>query len=176
VKKWALGVVLAAALLGLALLLRGRDERLEKPAATPAAAVSALIDAARDGDAQTYLQLTEGELRRSLEQTRKEMGAEGFREHLRRYARGIKGLAVPSGGERQQDTAALDVEIIFADRNERQRMVFTRRGGGWVISSMDTATMLKPPIPYGTPVFEPPPPNGSDVQNSILPATDSPDG
>jgi hypothetical protein len=134
---------------GLALLLRDRGE-LPK---TPTAAVSALIDTARAGDAAGYLQLTSGPLREELERTRNDLGEDGFRKYLRQFGEGIKGLAVPAGDEPAGDTITLDVEFIFTDRNERQQMTFERRGTGWTITSMETAQMVKPPVPYGTPVF-----------------------
>jgi len=49
---------------------------------------------------------------------------------------------------------ALDLEIVFADRNQRQRMLLERTRGGWAIRAIEAAEMVKPPIPYGTPVFE----------------------
>ncbi len=153
-KKWILGILLAMVLAGVAALLRSRD----RSAVTPAGAVSKLIDAAREADINAYLGLTGGQLRTELEQTRAEMGDDGFREHLRRFAQDIKGLAILTSGEPEGDTAILDVEFVFADRNERQRTTFARRGRGWIITSMDTVEMVKPPIPYGTPVFEEPPP------------------
>ena len=163
-KKWVVGIGLAISLTALALLLRYRDEIPEmrprfgssRPQ-TPTAAFSALIGAARDEDVAAYLRLTDGDLRRSLERTHSELGTEGFREHLREFAGGIKGVAVPGGEPSDADVVSLDVEIVFADRNERQRVTFARRGGGWVITSMERAQMVKPPIPYGTPVFEQPP-------------------
>jgi hypothetical protein len=164
-----LGVSLAVALTALALLLRYRGEIPEMlpelpdlPSLgstvpqTPAATVSALIDAARKEDAAAYLRLTNGELRQSLERTRSELGADRFRAHMRDFAAGIKGVAIPGGELPDADPVVLDVEFVFADRNERQRVTFARRGRGWVITSMERAQMIRPPIPYGTPVFEEP--------------------
>ncbi len=148
-RKWILGIAMAAALIALAVLLRNRDELPD----SPTAAVSALIDAARAADAQAYLNLTSGPLREKLDQTQAEMGDDGFRQYLQQFGDGIKGLAVPTGDEVQGDTITLDVEFIFADRNELQQMTFERRRNGWTITSMETAEMVKPPVPYGTPVF-----------------------
>jgi hypothetical protein len=153
-KKWILGILLAIVLAGVALVLRSR----EQSAATPSAAVSSMIQAAREADINRYLGVTSGRLRAELEQTRAEMGDEGFREHLRRFGEDIKGQAILGSGEPEGDTAILDVEFVFADRNERQRTTFVRRGKGWTIASVDAIEMVKPPIPYGTPVFEEPPP------------------
>lgn len=149
-RNWILGIAMGAGLVVLALLLRNRDELPE----TPTAAVSALIDAARGADAGAYLKLTSGPLRAKLEQTQTEMGNDGFQQYLRQFGEGIKGLAMPAGDDTQSDTITLDVEFIFADRNEVQQMTFLRRRNGWTITSMETAEMVKPPVPYGTPVFE----------------------
>ena len=61
-------------------------------------------------------------------------------------------LRVPPNGR----AVALDVELVFADRNERQRMLLVPQGNGWVITSIDTAQVIEPPVRYGTPVFEEP--------------------
>jgi len=163
VKKWVLAGGLTVALVVVALLLRNRDDIPEvvspphsNPIQTPSHAMSALLQAAGDEDAEEYLRLTGGDLRQSMDQMRAELGAEGFREHLRKFAAGVKGVAVFGEDATEANVVTLDVEFIFADRNERQRVTLARRGDGWVITSMDRAQMVKPPIPYGTPVFEEP--------------------
>ena len=151
-REWALGAVLAAVLVVVAFALRGRDRLPD----TPNAAVSAFFDAQQKGDDGAYLRLTCGPLRRSLEEARKQAGAEAFRQGLRRSSEGIKGLAVSQSGGAAGDLVELDVEIVFADRNERQKMVLARQGTGWAIAAIERAQVEKPPIPYGTPVFEEP--------------------
>jgi len=149
-KNRVIAVVLALALVGLAFVLRGRN-RLP---ASPGAAIQAFFDAASSGDDEAYLRLAANDLRRSLEETRSRLGAEAFRENLRRSVSGIKGLAVSRGGDAPEGFAAMDVEIVFADRNERQKMLLLQTGMGWAISSIEKARRIEPPIPYGTPVFE----------------------
>ena len=151
-RQWAVGIALGAGLVTLALVLRGRDRLPD----TPEDAVSAFFDAQQQGDDRAYLRLTCDELRRSLEQTREQAGAEAFRQSLVRSSEGIKGLAVSQSGNASGEAVALDVEIVFADRNERQRMVLARQETGWAIASIERAEMEKPPIRYGTPVFEEP--------------------
>jgi len=150
-KKRALQVLVAAALVAAAFALRDGGRRLPE---TPEAAVKALFDAAGRGDEEAYLRLLSGELRKSLRHTRAQLGAEGFRESIQRSAAGIKGVAVTRSGEGPPGLVALDVEIVFADRNERQRLLLCQEGSGWVITSIGPAQMIKPSIPYGTPVFE----------------------
>jgi hypothetical protein len=169
-KKWMVQIALVVILAAAALALRYRD-RLPKPprnpeTATPsqdsrwagaAAAVNELLDAASQGDERTYLGLVSGELRKSLEQTRSEVGPEAFRRELRRSMTGVLGVATMPGQDAPAGLTAVDVELIFADRNERQRMLLEPRGSGWAVASIEAAEMIKPSIPYGTPVFEEPP-------------------
>jgi len=121
---------------------------------TPEAAVTALYEAAERGDDETYLGLVSGDLRRSLRATREQVGAEAFRESLRQLAAGIKGLAVARAGAAPPGLVALDVELVFADRQERQRLIASPEGSGWVIVSMGLAERTTPAVPYGTPVVE----------------------
>jgi hypothetical protein len=164
VRKIVLAIGLAIALAAVAVMLRNRDDlpqvvptTTSKPSQTPSTTVSELLHAADQEDADAYLQLTGGKLRQSLEQMRSELGPDGFREHLRGFADGVKGVAVFGEEPQQADEVTLDVEFIFADRNERQRVTLARRGRRWVVTSMEKAQMVKPPIRYGTPVFEEPP-------------------
>lgn len=149
-KKWGLQILVVILLVALAIFLRNRERLPETPEET----VSELFTAASEGNDRAYLRLLTGELRKSLEHDRSQAGDEAFRQGLRRSAAGIKGLAVTRAGDAPGDMVALDVEIVFADRNERQRMLLEPKRGGWAIVSIEQANMLKPPIPYGTPVFE----------------------
>ena len=151
-KKWSLRIAVVVALVAAAFLLRARHRLPD----TPEAAVSAFFDAAARGDDGAYLRLASGELRNSLENTKAQLGTPEFQESLRRSAAGIKGLAVTRAGGAPADFVAVDVEIVFADRIERQRMLLAPQGSGWTIASIEAAEMVKPPIPYGTPVFEEP--------------------
>lgn len=151
-KKWSLRIAVLVALVAAAFLLRARHRLPD----TPKAAVSAFFDAAARGDDRAYLRLASGELRNSLENTKAQLGTPKFQESLRRSAAGIKGLAVTRTGGAPADFVAVDVEIVFADRNERQRMLLAPQGSGWTIASIEAAERVEPPIPYGTPVFEQP--------------------
>lgn len=153
-KKWALHAGVVAALVAIALLLRSRDRLPE----TPEAAVSAFFDAAGRGDDAGYLRLVSGPLRTSLEDARSQLGAEGFRESLRRTSAGLKGVAASRGADAPPGQVVVEVELVFADRIERQRMGLAEKGTGWAIQSITTTSMIKPAVPYGTPVFDERPP------------------
>lgn len=153
-RKRALQAGLVAALVCLAFALRGRSP----PPGTPEDTVSAFFEAASRGDDSAYLALVGGEVRRSLLAARAELGREAFRANLRRTASGIKGLAIsrasPPTCEQTDGVVALDVEIVFADRNERQRITLGLTAGGvWTIRRIGRAEAAWPAIPYGTPVF-----------------------
>jgi len=150
VKRYVLPLAVAAALVAAAIALRGRQVRPE----TPEAAVNALFTAAERGDDGAYLALVGGPLRASLQESRAQLGAEKFRRSLRASVAGVKTLAITAATGAPPDQAALDVEVGFADRVERQRMVLARQGGGWVIMAAGAAAAGKPAIPYGTPVFD----------------------
>ena len=106
------------------------------------------------GDAPAYLATLAGTLRSSFESTRAQIGAEAFAASLRESVAGIKGFAISPVGESSPDRAELDVELVFSDRNERQRFVLVRQSGGWLVARIDKADTVKPPIPYDAPVFD----------------------
>jgi hypothetical protein len=155
VKKWVLHAGVIAALVLLALALRRGDRRPE----TPEAAVAAFFEAAGRGDDALYLRLASGKLRASLDSTRSQLGVAAFRESLRRTAAGMKGLAI-SRGDSVPDRVVLDVELVFNDRIERQQMCLAADDAGWMIESITGTNTVKPPVAYGSPVFEEEPASG----------------
>jgi len=153
-----IAVVLALVTLGVA--LRNRDRRFD----TPEAAVSAFFEAAASGDDQLYLRLVSGDLKRALREVRKQRGAEAFRLELMRSVSSIKGRAMTRANDAPDGCVAIDVEHVFVDRNEQQRLVLAVEGAGWVIQTIGDAETVKPLIPYGTPVVPEPAANTSPDQ------------
>jgi hypothetical protein len=151
-KKWILQLGLIAALAAAAFLLRGGDQL----PATPEETIAGFFDAARDGSTSAYLRLTTGELRKSLDQLRKQQGAETFRANLQRTNDGIMGQAVRELPGAPSGTATYEIELIFTDRNEVQMFRLKQVGGGWAIASIEMARVYQPAIAYGTPVFAEP--------------------
>ena len=151
-KKWILQIGLIAALVAAAFLLRGGDQL----PATPEDAIAEFFDAARDGNVRAYLQLTTGDLRKSLDQLRKQQGTETFQANMQRTNDGIMGQAVRQLPGAPTGTAAYEVELIFTDRNEVQTFRLEQFGSGWAIASIDVARVYQPEIAYGTPVFAEP--------------------
>jgi hypothetical protein len=149
VKKRVLQGLVLAGIVAAAFALRGKSSLPE----TPEDAVKALFDAASRGDAAAYLRLVDGELAEDLRTTRSQLGAEAFRESLRRSVAGMKGVATARLDDAQGNRVALEVDIVFADRNERQRVVLEPRSGGWIITKMGAAEIIQPSVPYGTPIY-----------------------
>ncbi len=167
--KIVVGVGLAAILAAAALALREVENSGAGPAGgadagspsqTPQDAINRLFDAATEGDDRAYLRLVGGELRKSLQREREQLGVEPFRESLRRTIDGVMGLAIVRSDQAPPGCVAMDVTITFVDRNENQRMLLELEDDRWRITSISAATMSKPPIPYGTPVFGDPPDEG----------------
>lgn len=151
-KKRVLQIGLILVLLAAALLMRGGDQLPP----TPEEAIAEFFDAARDGNTRAYLQLTTGDLRKSLDQLRRQQGAGMFQANLKRTNDGIMGQAVRELPGAPIGTATYEVELIFADRNEVQTFRLEESGNGWAIASIDVARVYQPEIPYGTPVFAAP--------------------
>ena len=149
--RTSVAVALGLGLVVVGLVFRGRDQLPE----TPEAVVSEFFDAADRGDDRAYLRLVDGELRKSLAAERSQQGGEAFRESIRRTGAGIKALVSMPSSDAPDGIVALDVDIVFADRIESQRMLLKPKGNGWLIVSISAAQMSKPPVAYGTPVFEP---------------------
>jgi hypothetical protein len=153
-KRYAIPGLLAVLLIAAALLLRGKG-RLP---ATPEEAVNRLFQAAQRGDAAAYLAALRGPLRSSFAATQSQLGAEAFAKSLQESVAGMKGIAISSVGEMAADDVEryveLDVELVFADRNERQRFVLVRQSGGWLIDRIDKAEPVKPPTRYGAEVID----------------------
>ena len=147
-KQRPLQIAVVAALVVLAVVLRNRECRPETPEAT----VSAFFEAAASGDDGLYLSLVAGDLRRSLRDVRTQRGADAFRGELARSVSGVKGRAMTRADNAPAGYVAIDVEHVFVERNEQQRLLLAPRGNGWVIEAIGDAETVKPLVPYGTPV------------------------
>ncbi len=144
-----LGILVVGVLAVVAFTLRGRD----RMPSTPEAVAEQFFDAAGRGDDATYVGLTCGELSKSLGQSRTELGPAVFRENLKRSVESIEGLAFARSDDVAPEGVALDVELIFKDRTEAQRMLFLPKGNGWAVAAIETSQTVKQEIPWGTPVF-----------------------
>jgi hypothetical protein len=164
-RRFVLPAILATALAAAAFALRGKGRLPD----TPEEAVKAFFTAAESSDAPAYLSLLSGPLRGSFEESQRQLGAIAFRESLRSSVTGLKGFAASRAGESAEDRATLDVELVFADRSERQRFRLIRESRGWTIAAIDRAEVEKPGKPYGATVFEISPTNDAIAEPSSSP-------
>jgi hypothetical protein len=122
--------------------------------AKPSTVVFDLYQRAKAGDVGGYLACLDGDLRRSVESSRRDMGDSAFRQHLQAIGKAVKGVSVT---EERSDAneARLRVELVYADRthNDVQTFSVARRRGRWLIAGMSGAQALQMPIPYGTPAY-----------------------
>ncbi len=155
-QRTAQAVTIAVIALIVAIVaIRQSGWRPSRPAAreqTPQDAIYAMLDAAREGDVETYIGHYAGQIRATLEQAIEEQGEDGFARYLRESNAPIKGIAITEPEKIAPDQVKARVEYVYADRNEVQYMYLTRRDGRWVITRVDAVQRIETVIPYGTPV------------------------
>ena len=120
--------------------------------AEPRDVIYAMLDAARDGIVDDYLDCYSGQMERTLRQSLEEMGSERFSEFLRDRNRDIKGIAM-NAPKKAGEEAEVRVEYVYADRNEVQEVYLHRIDGSWKIARVSEIRRVETPVPYGTPVY-----------------------
>lgn len=120
--------------------------------AEPRDVIYAMLDAARDGFVDDYLDCYSGQMERTLRQSLEEMGPQRFSDFLRDRNRDIKGIAMNAPVE-TGDEAEVRVEYVYADRNEVQEIYLQRIDGDWKIGRVSEIRRVETPVPYGTPVY-----------------------
>ena len=120
--------------------------------AGPRDVIYAMLDAARDGLVDDYLECYAGQMERTLRQSLEEMGSERFAEFLKERNRDIKGIAMNAPKEAGEE-AEVRVEYVYADRNEVQDVYLRRTDGNWKIARVSDIRRVETPVPYGTPVY-----------------------
>lgn len=118
----------------------------------PRDVIYAMLDAARDGVVNDYLDCYSGQMERMLRQSLEEMGSERFSEFLRERNRDIKGIAM-NAPKKAGEEAEVRVEYVYADRNEVQEVYLSRISGDWKIARVSEIRRVETPVPYGTPVY-----------------------
>ena len=121
-------------------------------AADPRDTIYRMLDAARDGDVETYLSCYAVNVANRLRHSRNETTAEDFAVYLAERNRAIKGVAVSEPEPLSPDQVRVRVEYVYEDRNEAQQLHLEQDGAAWRISRVDAAVHVETPTPYGTPV------------------------
>ena len=146
----AVAALVCIALAGLAVRERGRSG--ESNRGTPEAAVHAMLDAARRGDVESWLALYAENPASSFRAAAKEQGEAAFRTWLQSTGASVKGVALEPAETLGGGSARVQVEYVFADRNEKQMVYLRRVGEAWKIERLESATLVPALIPYGASV------------------------
>ncbi len=136
---------------GVYLAQRSRSINSES-ATNPEDVIWRMMDAAREGNSEAYLDCFSGALRQNLERTAAEMGNQRFREYLRRLNDQIVGLATSDLERLGETEARLNVEFVYRGKTETQKHHFRLVDGSWKIEQIDSAAARQNVIPYGTEV------------------------
>jgi len=149
--------------LGLLLLaiLRTNGWRLPLPTrigqtttSTPEDAVYAMLDAARAGDTNAYLDAFSGPMREQLAQVMKENDAANFAAYLKSQNAAFQGVAV-SVTDRASDTEVqVRVEYVYGNRNEIQSVYLRKESARWRIVKIAGAEQIKTLLPFGSAVTD----------------------
>jgi hypothetical protein len=114
----------------------------------PEDGIYAMFDAARAGDAQTYLDCFSGPLHDQVAATAKEDAK--FKEYLIRQNSAVQGMAVTVTDRPTADEARVRVEYVYSDHNEVQNVHLKKEGARWKIVNIDGAEPVQPLVPYGS--------------------------
>jgi len=114
--------------------------------------IEGLLDCARRGDVQGYLNSFGGPVRVRLEQQVAERGMEAFALELRRSGelrRSHAVFAAEPAGE-GPESARVTVETTLTDRIERQTYHLELRDAGWLVTEVERARDFVPKNPLGS--------------------------
>ena len=123
-------------------------------AAAPEDRIYAMLDAARNGDVNAFLNSYAGQMKETVRQSITESTPAGFAKYLRDSNVAIKGVAISSPESLSDREVKLRVEYVYADRNEVQSAYLRKDGSSWKIFRVDGAERVKTLVPYGSAATE----------------------
>ena len=135
--------------LGVAAIVAGEPEQPLDPVDT----INSMVNAAGDGDVETYLSFFSGPMERRLRQTVQEMTRDGFARYLVETNQNIKGVAMYEPKTLSEREVEVRVEWVYADRNEAQQFQLEKRTDQWAIARVGDTEHVETLVPYGTPVY-----------------------
>jgi hypothetical protein len=144
-------VSLLAGLLAAAVFRRTGIRRAPLPV-TPQDVIYRMLNAARAGDGSAYLRQYGGEMEAQLRQAAAEKTEADFKSYLETSNAQVKGIAISEPKNLSDREVEVEVEYIYQDRNETQRMYLEKFGGEWKITRVNGAERVKTLTPYGSPV------------------------
>jgi hypothetical protein len=97
------------------------------------------------------------------------MGDARFREYLVESQAPVMGVATMKKSDLRPDLVRYEIEFVHRDKNQRQMVELKKEGDRWLIDSMGQTVYAKPPIPYGTKVFDDTPSPTNAVSKTTAP-------
>jgi hypothetical protein len=164
--RTSLRATVTLVVLGLLLLfLAGRQKNWElrsrissvfkpSPPPTPEDGVYKMLDSARAGDAQGYLDCFSGKMREQLLQVVKETSSSKFSKYLVDQNSAFTGVALTVENSPDPEIARVRVEYVYGERNEAQDLYLRKADGAWKIFKVAGSEQIKTLIPYGTAVTD----------------------
>jgi len=128
--------------------------RLRPAEAKPEQTIYALLDAARDGDPDAFLNQYSGKLRDQLQETVREQGRDAFIAYLKKTNSDIQGVALAAPERTGDKQVKIRAEYVYRDRNEVQLVFLEQSGSAWKITRLDSTERVKALIPFGMAVTD----------------------
>jgi hypothetical protein len=160
-------VVTISILAGLIVLVLVRNGSLRLPASLaqftsladkastgPDEAIYNMLDAARAGNAKSYLDSFADPMRAQIEQVVKESSKDKFAAYLVSQNSAFQSVAITVTSEASDHEALAKVEYVYSDRNEVQYMHLNKVQGQWKITEVSGSQPIKTLIPFGTAVTD----------------------
>jgi hypothetical protein len=119
------------------------------PVQTPEKSIYKMLDAARVGDTNAYLDCFSSEMRQQLLRVIKETSAVQFSTYLIAQNSAFTGVAVSVIQKPHPDSARVRVEYVYSGRNEVQEIALRKDDGKWKIFNVAGSEQIKTLIPYG---------------------------
>jgi len=122
------------------------------------ACILGMIESARDGDVDTYLDGFVGPLRLLLgRRLANRSTATAAAAELKQGTRDLQSFVTSDRVVQDEESVRLVLERVYPDRVDRHRVEVRRNRAGWKIVSLEPLDRVAPEIPFGTPVGPLPP-------------------
>lgn len=114
------------------------------PQTEPEDTVYRMLNAARDGNVEAYLDSYTGEMEASLRQTLAQRTSQGFAKDLQGNNRTMQRIVVGEPVKVSDREAAVRVEYVYEHRHEIQVLHLSKGTGGWKIFRSETGNDVAP--------------------------------
>jgi hypothetical protein len=119
------------------------------PPQTPEDGIYKMLDAARAGNVNAYVDCFLGDMRQQVLQIVKETSTTQFSKYLISQNAAFTGVAVSITQRPDPQTAQVRVEYVYSQRNEVQNVSLRNVDGEWKIFKVAGSDQIKTLIPYG---------------------------